>query len=396
MCASDLSSHVFQNSHLNSADAQAVTQYVRSHLQPQHRYQAHALDAVTYLERLACLCPTYGTLSPAAKHWCSQLATYLTHRDTSADFMQDFSQATIQAVRQQCRGLTYTQKIHLEEILLRAQAIITALLPTLPGSAAATVIEVAPEGNEIAVVRLQVAATAIADGYTWQSGQYVSVQTHLQAGLWRDFCIATPPNPRGEIELHVRRQGTLSRLLATARPGDIWQITPGQGGFYCAEAPHEIVDISQRSADRLYVAYDTGFAPFQSLLLEQMQYPSQQRVHMYVCAASPSQLYPLMNLWQYASAAPWLNITPLATQDSDPWWVEPCASASPLPGLPLPQIASAGSYIADFGPWLERDIFIAGPADFVTTTRETIVAGGTPASQVFELSYQDAPSLFSA
>ncbi|MDO4929201.1 MAG: FAD-binding oxidoreductase [Corynebacterium sp.] len=390
MCAQNLSSHVVGSTGLSEADAQRITSRVQHDLNIHFRHASKNFPVVGFIESLSSRCPDYGSLSTDAKIWCAEVAGTLAARDISADWVIGLISSAISAIRQDCRDLSFTQKIHLEEILLRSQEILLALLPTLPSSFEGEVAEVVSEGNEIAVVRLLVDPEM-----QWLPGQFTSVHSHLQPGIWRDYAIATPPNERGEVELHVQRRGVCSRLLMTSQPGDRWNLTPGQGGFVSEASPRSYEEVYARDANRIYVAHATGFAPIQSLLLDQLQQGIQRAAQVYVSADYPGQLYPLMNLWQYAATAPWLNVTPMTRQAQDAWWVEPSPSASPPPGLPLPQLGEAGDMLAAFGAWENHDIFLAGPREFVQHTRRQLRGGGTSAEQIFELNY-DASGILQA
>lgn len=394
MPANDLSPHVLGDACLSKVDAQQVSQQVQYALAAQDRTIPEFFDLVGFIEGIAQRSPRYGTLSSEAKLWCATIAERLAQRDITEDWIIAVFNAAIQSIRQDTQDLSYTQRIHLEELLISATTILQALLPTLPGSTTAEVVQVIPEGTDYAIVRLRVDPAELQAGYRWETAQSIGVHTHLQPGHWREYTVATPPNPRGEIELQVHKSGVQSRLLMHTKPGDRLHLTPGHGGFECAALDYAPVDLQKLTTrKRLYVAHDTGFAPFQAMLLDQIQLGKNSPVKMVISADYPGQLYPLMNLWQYASISPWLQFLPLSVHAEDAWWVDPAPAAQPANGMPRARHAEAGKFLAAQGTWSDHDVFLAGPANFVYRTRKAFIAGGTPAEQIYEISYRPSAGM---
>jgi ferredoxin-NADP reductase/ferredoxin len=97
-----------------------------------------------------------------------------------------------------------------------------------------------------------------ADGFNFQSGQYVRVQVP-GTDEWRSYSMASTPHelPRLEFLVRIIAGGAMSEYLRTrAQPGDTLQIEGPRGAFILRPA----------RASHIFIAGGTGLAPILSLI----------------------------------------------------------------------------------------------------------------------------------
>lgn len=256
---------------------------------------------------------------------------------------------------------------------------LTLIAGAMSGAAAAdlqpawwdgTVVEYGQVSRDIAVIRLQLDAPM-----PYLPGQYVSVQVPQCPRRWRYLSPSMPSDTQGRIEFHVRAVpgGLVSpTVLAATRPGDRWRMSSPHGGMH----------IDREGGDVLMVAGSTGLAPLRALLMDLMRFGENPRVHLFFGGRYPCELYDLPTLWEIAGCSPWLSVTPVAEQPTNPHWATEYPDPEPPRGLHVRQIGRLPEVVASYGGWGDRQILICGRPDMVVATRAALIAKGAPAARI--------------
>ena len=232
----------------------------------------------------------------------------------------------------------------------------------------AEVLGVQRRTRHISVVRLE-AGVPIA----YRAGQHLPVTTSYLPGVWRMFSPALPTNDFGQLEFHIRQlEGSdISQLLATPKAGDYWLF--GQ--------PRGTLEVTGER-DVLMIAHGTGLAPLRAMLFDMLAWEHRPRVHLFVAAEYPGELYDLMGLWNLAIVSHWLSVVPVVEHTKDAWWVGATESSRAPYGLHLQQTGQVGELVASYGAWADRDVLVVGDAEKVRATVDKLIAGGTPREQI--------------
>ncbi|ALC06849.1 hypothetical protein CDES_12525 [Corynebacterium deserti GIMN1.010] len=239
-----------------------------------------------------------------------------------------------------------------------------------PAFLTAEVVEVEKRSRRFSVVRLQAESQL-----PYRSGQYVPVTTSFLPNTWRYACPSIPTNEWGQVEFHIQSDlDDIAGLLAKSRPGDTWSIGPGVGDF--GEGA-----IESRN-DLLFISHGTGLAPLRSFMFELMNQAAPPRLHFFVGADYPGELYELMGMWNFAAASPWLSVVPVSEHDEDAWWVQATEASKPPRGLHLHQVGSMADIVTQAGAWADRTVLIAGPEAWAKNVRRAMIRRGTPAAQI--------------
>lgn len=320
--------------------------------------------------------------------------------------------ATSLALRELCRDLPFETELFAERAVsatmkCMAEAAQEDIDAGIPASIGATVVEVEKRSRRFFVVRLEADSEL-----SYFPGQHVPVTTDYLSNTWRYLCPAIPANQWGQVEFHIQvDDDNPLRLLANSRPGDRWSIGAGRGDFgqllrgqaasttttpllddahppapvgtsgESAEAPAE------RPNDLLFIAYGTGLAPLRAMMFELMNQTNPPRLHFFVGAEYPGELYELMGLWNFAAACPWLSVVPVTTNAQDAWWVQATEASRPPRGLHLTQVGQMADIITSVGAWADRDVLIAGPEQMTRDTRRALIRRGTPRDRIDCLPY---------
>ena len=201
--------------------------------------------------------------------------------------------------------------------------------------------------------------------YDYAAGQSVSLESELRPRLWRYYSPANAPRPDGLLELHVKaRDGgpVSSALVRRIGVGDVLRLGPPVG--------HLALD---RDSDRdlLLVAGGMGLAPMKALVDQVARYGPPRRVDLFVGFRTEDDVYDGTGLRQLQQDNPWLSVTVAVSDDK--------ASA-----LEQGDIAEV---VLRHGPWLSREVCIAGPGPMVDDTVARLRQHGVPpqrmSSEVF-------------
>jgi NAD(P)H-flavin reductase len=196
--------------------------------------------------------------------------------------------------------------------------------------------------------------------YDYAAGQSVSLESELRPRLWRYYSPANAPRPDGLLELHVKaRDGgpVSSALVRRIGTGDVLRLGPPVG--------HLALD---RDADRdlLLVAGGMGLAPMKALVDQVARHGPPRRVDLFLGFRTEDQVYDGVALRQLQQDNPWLTVTVAVSDDK--------ASA-----LEQGDIADV---VLRHGPWLSREVCIAGPGPMVDDTVTRLVEHGVPRRRI--------------
>lgn len=224
--------------------------------------------------------------------------------------------------------------------------------------------------RNLAVVRLQ-----LNEPMWYTSGQYVSVQIPARPRMWRYMSPAVPANEQGEIEFHVRgvSSGWVSpSIVGGTKVGDHWLLGSPLGEL---GIPHDV------DQDILMIGCGTGIAPLRAQILSMAHRRSNPAVHLFLGGHHPCDLYDLDMLSRLSSTNPWLTVTPVTESDDNPWWhFDP--DALPVEGMHRRLTGQIGKVVAEYGPWGNRNVQIAGSPSMVQTTKFRLMAAGVPSVNI--------------
>ena len=214
------------------------------------------------------------------------------------------------------------------------------------------------ERRTIDVAVLQVRPRA---GYDYLPGQSVSLETDLRPRLWRYYSPANAPRPDGLLEIHVKaRDGgpVSSALVRRVGVGDVLRLGPPMGHLVLPEG-------SDR--DLLLVAGGMGLAPLKALVDQVARHGPARRVDLFVGFRTEDQIYDRADLQRLQQENPWLSVTYAVSEDK----------VSSL------EHGEIGDVVMRHGPWLSREICVAGPDVMVEDTVARLAQHGVPRQRMF-------------
>ena len=201
--------------------------------------------------------------------------------------------------------------------------------------------------------------------YDYTPGQSVSLETDLRPKLWRYYSPANAPRPDGLLEIHVKaRDGgpVSSALVRRVGVGDVLRLGPPLG--------HLALDAGS-DRDLLLVAGGMGLAPLKALIDQVARTGPPRRVDLFVGFRTEDQIYDRADLQRLEQDNPWLTVTYAVSDDK----------SSAL------EQGDVGDVVLRHGPWLSREVCVAGPAVMVEDTVSRLVQHGVPpqrmSSEVF-------------
>jgi len=146
----------------------------------------------------------------------------------------------------------------------------------------------------------------------FRAGQYLTVR--LPDGTTRNFSMANSPRNNAEVQLHVRHVpgGLFSGGIVPAlRIGDVIDLEMPFGQFGLSGS-------MERPA--IFVATGTGFAPFASMIAEQIESGgAQRRIHLYWGGRRREDLYHADQLQKWVARHAWLSFTPVLSEPDASW-----------------------------------------------------------------------------
>ena len=196
--------------------------------------------------------------------------------------------------------------------------------------------------------------------YDYLPGQSVSLETDLRPRLWRYYSPANAPRPDGLLEIHVKaRDGgpVSSALVRRVGVGDVLRLGPPMG--------HLALD-RESDRDLLLVAGGMGLAPLKALIDQVVRNGPARRVDLFVGFRTEDQIYDRADLQRLERENPWLTVTLVVSEDK----------------LSSLEHGDVGDVVLRNGPWLSREVFVAGPAVMVDDTVTRLVQHGVPRQRI--------------
>jgi NAD(P)H-flavin reductase len=216
---------------------------------------------------------------------------------------------------------------------------------------------VAHERRTIDVAVLQVRPRA---RYDYLPGQSVSLETDLRPRLWRYYSPANAPRPDGLLEIHVKaRDGgpVSSALVHRVGVGDVLRLGPPLG--------HLALD-AESDRDLLLVAGGMGLAPLKAMVDQVARQGPPRRVDLFVGFRTEDQIYDRADLRRLEQENPWLTVTYAVSDDK----------------ISSLEHGAVGDVVMRHGPWLSREVCVAGPAPMVEDTVSRLLQHGVRRERV--------------
>jgi NAD(P)H-flavin reductase/hemoglobin-like flavoprotein len=256
-----------------------------------------------------------------------------------------------------------------EEAWLQAYSAASALMVRAaeeehgPSRWTAEVVECQRLGGGIAV--LTVAPDQI---LPFEAGQHVTVQSLRWPGVWRPYSVACRPREDGLMRFHVKAiaGGWVSTALVHHTvPGEQLILGPAMGTMTLRHAGDR---------DLLCIAGGTGLSPLKAIaeqVIRESAVGRRRAVYLFYGSRTREQLYDLQDLWRLTDAYPWLQITPVTSDDP---------AFAGLQG-------NVGRVAARYMPHRQCEAYVAGPAAMVRETIRVLARTGIPEQRIH---YDDA------
>lgn len=142
--------------------------------------------------------------------------------------------------------------------------------------------------EDIAIITLRLPPTA---NFSFLSGQYLDLKFQ---GIARSYSIASIPQDKGKIELHLKRvaDGIMSnKIFGLISANQLMQLEGPKGTFFYRD--------DARSGPIIFLATGTGFAPIKSIVTELINKGVQRNIYIYWGNRESSLFYDdVLNLWE--------------------------------------------------------------------------------------------------
>jgi NAD(P)H-flavin reductase len=197
-------------------------------------------------------------------------------------------------------------------------------------------------------------------GYDYRAGQSVSLESDLRPRLWRYYSPANAPRPDGLLEFHVKaRDGgpVSSALVRRVGVGDVLRLGPPMG---------QLTLDSDSDRDLLLVAGGLGLAPLKALVDQVARQGPARRVDLFAGFRTEDHIYDRADLRRLEAENVWLTVTLAVSEDK----------ISPL------EHGEVGEVVLRHGPWLSREVYVAGPAPMVEDTVGRLLQHGVPPQRI--------------
>ncbi|QBJ95944.1 oxidoreductase [Rhodococcus sp. ABRD24] len=240
----------------------------------------------------------------------------------------------------------------------------------------ATVVEHHRLRKDLAVVRL------IGDAVPFRAGQYVDVSVPQHPRLRRRLSPALPPSLDGKLEFHVHAVpgGWVSgSIVADTQPGDRWQIFDPRGGD---------LHVDETGPTVVMVAGGTGLAPLRAILLDLIRVEDPPKVYLFIGGRTVADLYASDMLWLLTQDLPWLTTIPVVEDVTDPGipdqWYDRIRDELGEIGFGEDHLieGTLADVVAAHGAFVDHQVLLCGSPAMVQTTRDRLVATGTPADAI--------------
>ena len=214
-------------------------------------------------------------------------------------------------------------------------------------------------------------------GFNFKAGQYLSIQQ--PDGSSSPFSIASPPEQRGTLELHIDRHDSTEAIIQQMLEQRCVQIELPLGDCYL---PTPLT--FNASAPIILVAAGTGYAQMQSILLKLFESQLSNPIHLYWGAKQAAGFYMMDKLELWQQQHPNFHFTPVVSEAT-----ENCQWQG-RQGL-LHQII-----VEDFDSKLcTAEVYISGSPLMVYATLDVLVENGLPEQQAHSDVFHYAPRVAS-
>ena len=196
--------------------------------------------------------------------------------------------------------------------------------------------------------------------YEYLPGQSVSLETDRRPRLWRYYSPANAPRPDGLLEIHVKARdgGPVSTaLVRRVGVGDVLRLGPPMGHLTLKE---------DSDRDLLLVAGGMGLAPLKAVIDQVDRKGPPRRVDLFVGFRTEDQIYDRADLRRLEQEHPWLTVTYAVSEDK----------------LSSLEQGEVGDVVLRHGPWLSREVCVAGPAPMVEDTVSRLRQHGIPEQRI--------------
>lgn len=237
-------------------------------------------------------------------------------------------------------------------------------LAGVPPAYLATVTHVERRSRRISVVHLD------SQKIDYRAGQNIPVAMSYLPGTWRTLTPVLPSDDHGQLEFHIQvhENGAASGMLANPRVGDYWTLGAPTGNLN-----------TEGHSPLLLISHRMGLAPMRAIIFDLLQRPGpHQPVHLLISAEYPGELHDLRTLSNLARTVDWLEITPVAENPADPWWVGATSASEPPTGVSVQVSEDLGQFVLDQGIWDNHEVLVAGPARGVHEAVRSLYRGGVP------------------
>jgi ferredoxin-NADP reductase len=162
------------------------------------------------------------------------------------------------------------------------------------------------------------------------------------------------------MEIHVKaRDGgpVSSALVRRVGKGDVLRLGPPVGHISLAE---------ESDRDLLLVAGGMGLAPLKALVDQVARNGPPRRVDLFVGARNDDHHYDRADLRRLMQENPWLNVTLAVSEDK----------------ISSLEQGDVGDVVMRHGPWLSREVYVAGPGPMVDDTVTRLQEHGVPPQRI--------------
>ena len=214
--------------------------------------------------------------------------------------------------------------------------------------------------HDVMRVRLRIGGGRSID---YLPGQYLEVL--LKDGRTRAFSMATPPDPEGLLELHIRHVpgGVFTaQVFETLAPKQILRVRLPLGTFFLRE---------DQPRPALLVAGGTGFAPLQAVIMDALARNLGRSMHLFWGVRDRPNLYLAATPEAWAAEQSSVQFTPVLSEPS------PDAAWQGETGFVHQAVLRAYPDLSRF------DAYLCGPPPMINAARDAFIAAGLPADRLF-------------
>lgn len=219
--------------------------------------------------------------------------------------------------------------------------------------------------KDLAILDLQTDAP-----FPYEPGQYLTLQHPKWSRVWRQFSIASPPAREGDrVQLHVRQ--VTGGWVSTALTRD----TPDGGEVLLGPAVGSMTAEAAGDRDLLLIAGGVGLAPLEAMAKDVLArdesalaggWGLRRNITLFHGARNALGLYDAHDLHELEKSYPWFQVVPVVSADPN------------FTGLR----GSVSGAAVGYGDWMNREAYLAGPAEMISDAARGLCAAGVPEDRV--------------